>query len=70
MYRCDNDTIVPVEYDCFNMTAPVCRRAGEMIISLADDTSCCPRKVCGETTRDPESPNCYCSDLRLVTRLF
>ncbi|XP_045889176.1 otogelin [Micropterus dolomieu] len=46
MYRCDNDTIVPVEYNCSNMVSPVCHRAGEMIISLADDTSCCPQKVC------------------------
>ncbi|XP_041796258.1 otogelin [Chelmon rostratus] len=46
MYRCDNDTIVPVEYNCSNISVPVCRRAGEVIISLADDTSCCPQKVC------------------------
>ncbi|XP_076584321.1 otogelin [Chaetodon auriga] len=46
MYRCDNDTIVPVEYNCSNTVAPVCRRAGEVIISLADDASCCPQKVC------------------------
>ncbi|XP_044072365.1 otogelin isoform X2 [Siniperca chuatsi] len=46
MYRCDNDTIVPVEYNCSSLAAPVCRRAGEVTISLADDTSCCPQKVC------------------------
>ncbi|TDH17418.1 hypothetical protein EPR50_G00008130 [Perca flavescens] len=46
MYRCDNDTIVPVEYNCSSMAAPACHRAGEVIISLADDTSCCPQKVC------------------------
>ncbi|XP_041636331.1 otogelin [Cheilinus undulatus] len=46
MYRCDNDTIVPIEYNCSNMVSPVCQRAGEVIISLADDTSCCPRRVC------------------------
>ncbi|XP_034536187.1 otogelin [Notolabrus celidotus] len=46
MYRCDNDTIVPIEYNCSNMAAPVCLRAGEVIISLADDTSCCPQRVC------------------------
>ncbi|XP_022602720.1 otogelin-like [Seriola dumerili] len=46
MYRCDNDTIVPVEYNCSNVAVPVCRRAGEVIISLADDSSCCPQKVC------------------------
>ncbi|XP_071345644.1 otogelin isoform X1 [Trachinotus anak] len=46
MYRCDNDTIVPVEYNCSNVAVPMCRRAGEVIISLADDSSCCPQKVC------------------------
>ncbi|XP_037548538.1 otogelin [Nematolebias whitei] len=46
MYRCDNDTIVPVEFNCSSTPAPVCHRAGEMIISMADDTSCCPRKIC------------------------
>ncbi|XP_068171850.1 otogelin [Antennarius striatus] len=46
MYSCHNDTVVPVEYDCANMEAPVCHRTGEMIISMADDNSCCPHKVC------------------------
>lgn len=48
MYRCDNDTIVPVEYNCSNIAEPVCHRVGEVIISLADDASCCPQRVCGE----------------------
>ncbi|XP_029702117.1 otogelin [Takifugu rubripes] len=46
MYLCDSDTIVPVEYNCSSVATPMCHRAGEMIISLADDASCCPRKVC------------------------
>ncbi|KAF7644364.1 hypothetical protein LDENG_00223450, partial [Lucifuga dentata] len=46
MYRCDNDTIVPVEYNCSSVALPTCRRAGEMVISLVDDSSCCPQKVC------------------------
>ncbi|XP_046898327.1 otogelin [Hypomesus transpacificus] len=46
MYRCDNDSIVPVEYNCSTVPSPVCRRTGEMVISLADDTSCCPQKAC------------------------
>ncbi|XP_062290720.1 otogelin [Scomber scombrus] len=60
MYRCDNDTIAPVEYNCSNMLDPVCRRAGEVIISLADDTSCCPHKVCvcNQTLCDLLPPEC------------
>ncbi|XP_058486191.1 otogelin isoform X3 [Solea solea] len=46
MYRCDKETIVPVEYNCSSVAVPVCSRAGEVVISLADDTSCCPQKVC------------------------
>uniref|UniRef100_H3DN78 Otogelin n=1 Tax=Tetraodon nigroviridis TaxID=99883 RepID=H3DN78_TETNG len=46
LYRCDNDTIVPVEYDCSSAPAPVCHRTGETVVSLADDSSCCPQKVC------------------------
>lgn len=52
MYSCNNDTIVPVEYNCSSVATPMCRRAGEMIISLADDASCCPRKVCGGSEDD------------------
>uniref|UniRef100_A0A8C9VDF4 Otogelin n=1 Tax=Scleropages formosus TaxID=113540 RepID=A0A8C9VDF4_SCLFO len=46
MYKCDNDSIVPVEYDCTDVPQPVCRKMGEVMVSLADDKSCCPWKVC------------------------
>ncbi|XP_063044345.1 otogelin [Engraulis encrasicolus] len=46
MYRCDNDTIVPMEYNCTEVPQPHCLKAGEVIISLADDKSCCPQRVC------------------------
>ncbi|XP_023807134.2 otogelin isoform X3 [Oryzias latipes] len=46
MYRCDNDTILPVQDDCSRLPQPVCQRAGEMIISMAHESSCCPHKVC------------------------
>ncbi|KAL1007586.1 hypothetical protein UPYG_G00088760 [Umbra pygmaea] len=60
MYRCDNDSIVPVEYNCSDVPQPLCRRAGEAIISLADDTSCCPRRVCvcNQTLCDVFPPEC------------
>ncbi|XP_039991611.1 otogelin [Xiphias gladius] len=60
MYRCDNDTVVPVEYNCSDVAAPVCRRAGEAIVSLADGTSCCPQKVCvcNQSLCDPLPPEC------------
>ncbi|KAM9816911.1 otogelin [Neosynchiropus ocellatus] len=60
MYRCDNDTVVPVEYNCSNLAVPVCHRAGETVVSLADDTSCCPKKVCvcNHTLCDLVPPDC------------
>lgn len=50
MYRCENDTIIPLEYNCSSVAAPVCHRAGQTVISLADDSSCCPQKICGEVS--------------------
>ncbi|XP_077374539.1 otogelin [Festucalex cinctus] len=60
MYRCDKDTVIPVEYNCSTAVAPVCQRAGEVVVSLADDTSCCPRKVCvcNQTHCDLLPPDC------------
>ncbi|XP_034019438.1 otogelin [Thalassophryne amazonica] len=60
MYRCDNDTIVSVEYNCSSIVPPVCRRSGEVIISLSIDTSCCPQKlcVCNQSLCDFSPPDC------------
>ncbi|XP_053473113.1 otogelin [Ictalurus furcatus] len=46
MYRCESDGIVPVEFECSDVPQPVCTRAGEISISLADDNSCCTQRVC------------------------
>ncbi|XP_073764936.1 otogelin isoform X2 [Danio rerio] len=46
MYKCENDSIVPVEYNCSNIPQPVCTRTGEITVNLADDSSCCPHKAC------------------------
>ncbi|KAI5630251.1 otogelin, partial [Silurus asotus] len=46
MYQCETDGIVPVEFECSEIPQPVCTRAGEISISLADDNSCCPQRVC------------------------
>ncbi|XP_057707613.1 otogelin isoform X2 [Corythoichthys intestinalis] len=60
MYRCDKDAVIPVEYNCSTMMTPVCQRVGEVVVSLADDTSCCPRKicVCNQTHCDHLPPDC------------
>ncbi|XP_024909406.1 otogelin isoform X2 [Cynoglossus semilaevis] len=60
MYRCENDTIIPLEYNCSSVAAPVCHRAGQTVISLADDSSCCPQKicVCNQSLCDPSPPVC------------
>ncbi|XP_039596385.1 otogelin [Polypterus senegalus] len=46
MYKCDNDTIVPVEHNCTDAPEPVCRKTGEVVVSLSDTNSCCPQKSC------------------------
>ncbi|KAF4094340.1 hypothetical protein AMELA_G00012140 [Ameiurus melas] len=46
MYRCESDGIVPVEFECSDIPQPVCTRAGEISISLADDNNCCTQRVC------------------------
>lgn len=48
MYRCESDGIVPVEFECGDIPHPVCTRAGEIVMSLADDNSCCTERVCGQ----------------------
>ncbi|KAJ7994558.1 hypothetical protein DPEC_G00250710 [Dallia pectoralis] len=60
MYRCDNDSVVPVEYNCSAAPQPLCRRAGEVVVGLADDSSCCPRRVCvcNQTLCEVFPPDC------------
>ncbi|XP_055085753.1 otogelin [Periophthalmus magnuspinnatus] len=59
MYRCDNDTIVPVEFNC-STAVPQCHRQGEVVISLADQNSCCPHKlcVCNQSLCELPPPQC------------
>ncbi|KAK2819653.1 hypothetical protein Q7C36_021299 [Tachysurus vachellii] len=45
MYRCESDGIVPVEFECSDIPHPVCKRAGEISVSLTDD-NCCTQRVC------------------------
>ncbi|KAK0141243.1 Otogelin [Merluccius polli] len=61
MYRCDNDAIKPVEYNCSAVALPTCHRAGEVVISLADDNNCCPQKgcVCNQSLCDVVPPLCH-----------
>nr|XP_055062769.1 otogelin isoform X3 [Misgurnus anguillicaudatus] len=60
MYKCENDSIVPVEYNCSNIPHPVCTRTGEISVNLADDSSCCPHKacVCNQSMCEAALPDC------------
>ncbi|XP_041075203.1 otogelin-like [Polyodon spathula] len=60
MYKCDNDSIIPVEHNCTKVPEPICSKAGEVTVSLADDKSCCPQKacVCNQTLCDQYAPEC------------
>ncbi|TNN42107.1 Otogelin [Liparis tanakae] len=60
LYRCDRDAVVPVESDCSGAAPPPCRRAAEVLIGLADDSSCCPQQVCvcNQSLCDWTPPDC------------
>ncbi|XP_061466216.1 otogelin isoform X3 [Rhineura floridana] len=47
MHKCvDNETIVPVEYNCSVNNDLECHRFGEVALIAPDDQSCCQQKVC------------------------
>uniref|UniRef100_A0A3P8VXA6 Otogelin n=1 Tax=Cynoglossus semilaevis TaxID=244447 RepID=A0A3P8VXA6_CYNSE len=54
MYRCENDTIIPLEYNCSSVAAPVCHRAGQTVISL----TLFVLTVCNQSLCDPSPPVC------------
>uniref|UniRef100_A0A8C0Y8X1 Otogelin n=1 Tax=Cyprinus carpio carpio TaxID=630221 RepID=A0A8C0Y8X1_CYPCA len=51
MYKCENDSIVPVEYNCSNIPQPVCMRTGEITVNLAED-SICNQSMCKAAPMD------------------
>ncbi|XP_043938812.1 otogelin isoform X2 [Protopterus annectens] len=59
LFTCDNDTIIPVEYNCSDIEEPQCR-PDEMIVFLAEDKNCCPQKlcVCNQTLCALQMPKC------------
>ncbi|CAM4585048.1 unnamed protein product [Caretta caretta] len=47
MHKCvDNETIIPVEYNCSDVHDLDCQRFGEMALIVPDDQTCCPQKIC------------------------
>ncbi|XP_028291224.1 otogelin isoform X1 [Gouania willdenowi] len=60
VYVCENDSIVPVENDCSHIPLPECHRAGEELLSLSDNTHCCPLKVCVCNQSICELPPPFC----------
>uniref|UniRef100_A0A8C0GJ61 Otogelin n=1 Tax=Chelonoidis abingdonii TaxID=106734 RepID=A0A8C0GJ61_CHEAB len=47
MHRCvDNETIIPVEYNCSDIHDLDCQRFGEVALIVPDDQTCCPQKIC------------------------
>uniref|UniRef100_K7FTZ5 Otogelin n=1 Tax=Pelodiscus sinensis TaxID=13735 RepID=K7FTZ5_PELSI len=47
MHKCvDNETIIPVEYNCSDIHDVDCQRFGEMALIVPDDQTCCPQKIC------------------------
>ncbi|EMP38267.1 Otogelin [Chelonia mydas] len=47
MHKCvDNETIIPVEYNCSDAHDLDCQRFGEVALIVPDDQTCCPQKIC------------------------
>uniref|UniRef100_A0A8C3HX01 Otogelin n=1 Tax=Chrysemys picta bellii TaxID=8478 RepID=A0A8C3HX01_CHRPI len=47
MHKCvDNETIIPVEYNCSDIHDLDCQRFGEVALIVPDDQTCCPQKIC------------------------
>ncbi|XP_069624287.1 otogelin [Ranitomeya imitator] len=60
-YRCvENDTIMPVQYNCSKMDELQCRRHGQVLVTVTHEQTCCPQKlcVCNETLCDGLIPTC------------
>ncbi|XP_073420787.1 otogelin-like [Dendrobates tinctorius] len=60
-YRCvENDTIMPVQYNCSKMDELQCRRHGQVLVTVTREQTCCPQKlcVCNETLCDGLIPPC------------
>ncbi|KAM4618094.1 otogelin [Discoglossus pictus] len=65
MHKCiDNDTIIPVEYNCSESQELQCQRYGEVAVSVSDNQTCCPQKVCvcNQTICDSWIPKCKSSE--------
>uniref|UniRef100_A0A674KEL8 Otogelin n=1 Tax=Terrapene triunguis TaxID=2587831 RepID=A0A674KEL8_9SAUR len=47
MHKCvENETIIPVEYNCSDIHDLDCQRFGEVALIVPDDQTCCPQKIC------------------------
>ncbi|XP_075423815.1 otogelin isoform X2 [Ascaphus truei] len=47
LHKCiENETIIPVEYNCSDIQEPQCQGYGEVAVFIADNRTCCPQKVC------------------------
>uniref|UniRef100_UPI00398F3BBE otogelin n=1 Tax=Pristiophorus japonicus TaxID=55135 RepID=UPI00398F3BBE len=69
MYQClENGTILTVDHNCSAVPEPICRRSGEVVVSLASDRRCCPNKICAcnQTVCESFAPHCAYGE-RLIT---
>lgn len=48
-YQCvDNDTIAPIQHNCSDPDELRCWRHGEVLVSISNERTCCPQKLCGK----------------------
>ncbi|NXP08042.1 OTOG protein, partial [Thinocorus orbignyianus] len=69
MQKCvDDETIIPVEYNCSDSHNLDCQRFGEVALLVPDDQTCCPQKICicNQSLCEPLIPECNSLE-KLVT---
>ncbi|KAM6437973.1 otogelin-like protein [Liasis olivaceus] len=61
MYKClENGSIIDTEPECDQQPPPMCEREAEVIVSIIEEQTCCPKKVCecNMTLCNPIIPVC------------
>lgn len=48
MYKCmENGNIIDTEPECDKQPTPMCDREAEVIVSVIEEQTCCPKNICG-----------------------
>ncbi|XP_016281164.2 otogelin-like protein isoform X1 [Monodelphis domestica] len=69
LYEClENGNVIPLEPSCIEELPPTCEREGEVVITIMDMQSCCPKKLCAcdMTLCETDIPMCKSTEKLFV----